>query len=177
MATTSPEPVFIKYNSRSQRTKGSLSSSVHVSGLQEEIQSCPACVPTSELITVDGKGEPLLGQAWATCPAVFGEEGKENRTAIFKYLEMCSPRGSGDSLTKAEGQNSQCPPGEFYFRHIHHAQLLTVANFQKRRPRQAPCDCAASLRSVDRIIALYQRFSNFLSSSKQKLPVSLEQQK
>lgn len=60
------------------------------------------------------------------CLALFGEEGEE-RSAILKYLEMCSPQGRGDSAIKQMGKTTNVP-------HIPHAQLLTVANFQEGRP-------------------------------------------
>lgn len=172
MATASPEPIFIKSNSRIPKKK------------RITVSQCPCLRSPRGNLVLSGvcthlwtnlcgwERGPLLGQAWAICSALSGEEGKESRSAIFKYLEMCSPSGSGDSLTKAEGQSNQCPPRECYFPHIHHAQSLIVANSQKRSPWQDPCDYAASPRSVDRIITLYQRVSNFLSSSKQKLPVA-----
>lgn len=96
-----------------------------------------ACVPTPEVTTVGGKEELSWARPGPYVQPDLGRRGNQPHPNTWKVFPTGRKRLSYHSRgEEMSGQNNQCAPGEFCFHHIHHDQLLNLANFQKRWPRQ-----------------------------------------
>lgn len=78
---------------------------------------------------MDGKGKLCWAKPGLQVQPEPGEEGEEGGSVTCKYVKY-GPHSKEEALEPNQ-RAKQCPPGEFYFHYIHHAQFLSVADSQK----------------------------------------------